>query len=190
MWQRILRIIFLLMGLVILAFSIIRTTLITTINDEKNDRLRNVPIKTDIINREGEWENINYKFPETGVLPSSPFYFLKSFRDYIWISFTRNPIDKSRMMLLTADKQMEEVILMTKQKANKQIIIKTTIEATNKLKLASEELKKDQSNRIENQHIQNQINKTIYVYKKIIQTLEIEEEEKQELTWRVEEIFK
>ena len=189
MWQRILRISFLVLGLLILVVSIVRTTLEMTIADEKNDNLRKVPIGTDMINREGLWEKIDYKFPETMMLPSNSFYFVKKIRDSLWIGFAKTPIDKSRLALLLADKKMEEVRIMERQGIDKQIIIGTTIEAINKLKLASDELKKDQSNRIENQQIQNQINQTIYVYKKIIQTLEIEEEEKQELTWRVEEIF-
>lgn len=189
MWQRIVRILFLVLGLIILAVSIVRTTLEMTIADEKNNNLRKVPIGADMINREGKWENIDYKFPETRMLPSNSFYFVKKIRDSLWISFAKNPINKSRLILLLADKQMEEVRIMETQKADKQIIIKTTIEATNKLKLASDELKKNQSNLIENQQIQNQINQTIYVYKKIIETLQIEEGEKQQILKGLEEII-
>jgi len=76
---------------------------------------------------------------------------------------------------------MEEVRLMSNSRANKQIIIRTVIEAIDKLKLAGEELKKEDLNKIENQQIQIQINQAVYVYKEIIKSLQIEEEEKQNL---------
>ncbi|MDD4938028.1 MAG: DUF5667 domain-containing protein [Candidatus Shapirobacteria bacterium] len=188
-WQRILKVSFLLLGLVILYISISRASLEMMISDEKKNNLRKIPIETEMINRDGNWEKISYKFPETRTLPSSPFYFIKKIRNYLWISFTKNSNNKGQILLLLADKNIEEVILMSDQKADKQIIIKTTIEAIDKLKLASTELKKDQSNQIENQQIQTQINQATYVYKKIIESLQIEEKEKEQLTKRLEEVY-
>ena len=181
MWQRVVRVFFLMLGLVILYISISRATLEMMIKDEKENSLRKLPITAEIINREGKVEKINYKFPETRTLPSSPFYFIKEIRDSFWINFTTDPINKSRILLLMADKKMEEVRLMSNSRANKQIIIRTVIEAIDKLKLAGEELKKEDLNKIENQQIQIQINQAVYVYKEIIKSLQIEEEEKQNL---------
>jgi hypothetical protein len=189
MWQRILKISFLLLGLIILYISISRATLEMMVNDEKNNNLRKIPIEAEMINRDGNWEKINYKFPETRTLPSSPFYFIKNIRNYLWINFTKNSIDKGQILLLLADKNIEEVILMSNQGDNKQIIIKTTIEAIDKLKLASTELKKDQSNVIDNQQIQTQINQATYVYKKIIESLKIEQKEKEQLIKGLEEVY-
>jgi 6-pyruvoyl-tetrahydropterin synthase len=73
--------------------------------------------------------------------------------------------------------------------AEKQIIVGTTIEAINQLKLASEGLKKSQLNEIEKEEILSQINQAKYVYKEIIKTLKINQEEQGFLTSKVEEVL-
>jgi hypothetical protein len=149
------------------------------IKDEKENELRKIPINSEI----------SYKFPETRTLPTNPFYSLKKVRDYLWISFTKNQLDKCRVMMLVADKKMSEVMVMNQQDAEKQIIVGTTIEAINQLKLASEGLKKSQLNEIEKEEILSQINQAKYVYKEIIKTLKINQEEQGFLTSKVEEVL-
>ena len=179
MWQRIIRISFLVLGFIILYISIARGSLDLMIKDEKENELRKVLINSEI----------SYKLPETRTLPSNPFYSLKKIRDYLWISFTKNQLDKCRVLMLVADKKMSEVILMNQQNIEKQLIVGTTIEAINQLKLASEGLKKNQLNEVEKETIQNQISQAQYAYKEIIKTLKIDEEEKRFLNSRVEEAF-
>lgn len=179
MWQRIIRISFLVLAFLVLYISLARGSLDLMIKDEKENELRKIPINSEI----------SYKFPETRTLPTNPFYSLKKIRDYLWTSFTKNQLDKCRVMMLIADKKMSEVMVMNRQDAEKQIIVGTTIEAINQLKLASEGLKKSQLNEIEKEEILSQINQAKYVYKEIIKTLKINQEEQGWLTSKVEEVL-
>lgn len=169
--------------------SISRSTLDLMLKDEKENGLRKIPIKTEMIDEEGVWGRIDYKFPETRTLPSSPFYFVKRIRDYLWIGFTKNQTDKSRMLTLLADKKMEEARMMDQLGKEKQLIIGTTIEAIDKLKWASDELKNDQLNKVEKIQLQKQINQAKYVYKEVIKSFQIGEKEKEDLAKRLEEGF-
>lgn len=189
MWQRIIRVLFLLLGFLVLYISIARGSLDLMIKDEKENELRKVPVMSEFVDKNGIITKISYKFPETRTLPSSPFYFLKRIRDRLWVSFTKNPMDKCRVLMLEADKKMSEVILMNQQNVEKQLIVGTTIEAINQLKLASDGLKKGQLNEVEKETILVQVNQAKYVYKEIIKTLKIDEEEKRFLDLRVEEAF-
>lgn len=179
MWQKIIRISFLVLSFTILYISIARGSLDLMIKDEKENELRKVLINSEI----------SYKLPETRTLPSNPFYSLKKIRDYLWISFTKNQIDKCRVIILVADKKMSEVIIMNQQNVERQLIVGTTIEAIDQLKLASEGLIKNQLNEVEKESILTQINQAKYAYKEIIKTLKIEEEEKRFLNSRLEEAF-
>lgn len=179
MWQRIIRISFLVLAFLVLYISLARGSLDLMIKDEKENELRKIPINSEI----------SYKLPETRTLPTNSFYSLKKVRDYLWISFTKNQLDKCRVMMLVADKKMSEVMVMNQQDAEKQIIVGTTIEAINQLKLASEGLKKSQLNEIEKEEILSQINQAKYVYKEIIKTLKINQEEQGWLTSKVEEVL-
>jgi len=189
MWQRIIRVLFLILGGVILYISIARGSLDLMIKDEKENELRKVPIVSEFVDESGNSIKMNYKLPETRTLPSSPFYFLKEIRDYLWVSFTKNQLDKCRVLLLIADKKMEEVMLMNQQGLEKQIIVGTTIEAIDKLKLASEGLKSGRLNGIEKETIFNQIIQAKYAYKEIIKSLSINQEEQKTLTERLEGVI-
>ena len=189
MWQRIIRIAFLILGFLVLYISMARGSLDLMIKDEKENELRKIPIKSEFIDKNGTTVKVEYKFPETRTLPTSPFYSAKKVRDYLWISFTKNKLDKCRVMMLVADKKMSEVVIMNQQQVEEQIVIGTTIEAINQLKLASEELNKNQLNEIEKEIILTQINQAKYVYKEIIETLKINQEEQKFLTSKVEEIL-
>lgn len=179
MWQRIIRISFLILGFLVLYISLARGSLDLMIKDEKENELRKIPINSEI----------SYKFPETRTLPTNPFYSLKKIRDQLWISFTKNQLDKCRVMMLIADKKMSEVMIMNQQNVEKQVIVGTTIEAINQLKLASEGLKKSQLNETEKETILTQINQAKYVYKEIIKTLKISQEEQKFLYSKVEEVL-
>lgn len=166
-----------------------RGSLDLMIKDEKENELRKIPIKSEFVDSNGVIVKIDYKFPETRTLPSSPFYSLKKVRDYLWISFTKNQLDKCRVLMLVADKKMGEVVLMNQQNVEKQLLVGTTIEAIDQLKLASEGLMKNQLNEVEKESILKQINQAKYVYQEIIKTLKIDEEEKEFLNSRLEKAF-
>lgn len=41
-----------------------------------------------------------------GVLPDSPFWYLKAFRDRVWLTVTTNPMKKAELSVLFADKRL------------------------------------------------------------------------------------
>ncbi len=93
----------------ILYVSFARAGLDEVTNDEKYDRLRKINISYQD-ERMGQLKC--YRLPESNTLPDSPFYFLKSFRDDLWIKFSRNLIDKTRIVALMADKKAYEAITL------------------------------------------------------------------------------
>lgn len=116
----------------ILYISFVMAGLNRVIDDEKFDRLRKIQIT--YISPRGE-ENC-YKLPESRLLPSNVFYFAKELRDNLWIYFSRDRIDKSRILLLVRDKKIEEVLLLKENGANEKLIEKQI----NKVKEISEQL--------------------------------------------------
>lgn len=49
---------------------------------------------------------VDYSLPYPGILPDNPFYKLKMIRDRLWIFLTPDPIDRSELFLLYADKRL------------------------------------------------------------------------------------
>ena len=93
----------------ILYVSFARAGLDEVTMDEKYDRLRKINIYyQDPKIGQGRC----YRLPESNTLPDSPFYFLKSFRDELWIKFSRNMVDKIRIVVLIADKKTYESIML------------------------------------------------------------------------------
>jgi hypothetical protein len=48
----------------------------------------------------------SYMLPYPGILPDNPLYKIKLLRDKIWIAITKDPVKKSRLYLLFADKKI------------------------------------------------------------------------------------
>jgi Domain of unknown function (DUF5667) len=181
MWKVILKIVFLALGLIILCVSISRASLELLIENEKNNSLRKISFESDMVVDGKVIGKISYRIPESRTLPSSSLYKLKKVRDSLWINFIKRREDKARLLLLIADKQMGEVLEMSKKEADKELLIGTMIESANKLKLASEEVKNLSISEIEIEKIKKQIKDSKYVYKEISKSLEIKEEEKERL---------
>lgn len=93
----------------ILYVSFARAGLDEVTNNEKYDRLRKINISYQEV-RTGEKRC--YRLPESNTLPNSRLYFLKKVRDDLWIKFSRNPLDKIRIVSLIADKKIYESILL------------------------------------------------------------------------------
>jgi len=121
-------------GILYVSFS--RAGLDEVTNDERYDRLRKISISyVDL--RSGQ--KICYRLPESRTLPNSPWYFLKRIRDNFWISFSKNPIDKIRIVELMADKKVYESILMYENSEIDQFFWKEAMdEAKVKIDLARE----------------------------------------------------
>lgn len=67
-----------------------------------------------------------YKLPYPGLLPDSPLYFLKAFRDNVAAFFIGKPVDKAEFMLLQSDKQVAaSYMLLTQEKDKTDLAVKT-----------------------------------------------------------------
>lgn len=96
----------------ILYVSFTRAGLDEVTNDEKYDRLRKISVS--YIDNNGQ--TICYRLPESRTLPNSPLYLIKSMRDDFWIKFSKNQTDKTRIVILMADKKIYESILLYEDK--------------------------------------------------------------------------
>jgi len=55
---------------------------------------------------------VEYNLPYPGMLPDSPLYFLKAFRDRVIATFISDPMKKAEFDLLQADKRLSSAILL------------------------------------------------------------------------------
>jgi hypothetical protein len=154
-----LKIMMLLVAMGILYISFVMASLNRVIDDEKFDRLRKIQIT--YIDSKGE--ESCYKLPESRVLPNNIFYPIKELRDNLWVYFSRDKIDKLRILLLVRDKKIEEVLLLKENGFNEKIIDAQM----KKIKKISDELNVNliNSNRLENKEIQQRIEKANEFYK-------------------------
>jgi hypothetical protein len=146
------KIIMLLIAIGILYISFVMASLNRVIDDEKFGKLRKIQI-TYINSRGGE---DSYKLPESRVLPNNIFYPVKELRDNLWIYFSREKIDKLRILLLVRDKKINEVLLLKENGSNEKIInrqIEKIKEISNDLNVNLRNL----NNKIENEEIQQRI---------------------------------
>lgn len=60
--------------------------------------------------------SVDYNLPYPGILPDSPLYFLKTFRDKLVSIFISDPIKKAEFNLLTADKRLGSGIALFAKK--------------------------------------------------------------------------
>lgn len=97
----------------ILYVSFARAGLDEVTNNEKYDRLRKISITYTEVS---SGQKICYRLPESRTLPNDTWYFLKKIRDNFWIQFSKNPLDKIRIVVLMADKKVYESILMYENK--------------------------------------------------------------------------
>lgn len=97
------------LSLVILFVSLCRATLEIVASENDRNVLRQNPIQLEISGEsEEEVEEVTYNLPETGLLPTNPFYGFKRLRDFLWTSFSSGPVNKSKTALLIADKKIAE----------------------------------------------------------------------------------
>ena len=161
------------LALGILYVSFARAGLERVSEDEKYDNLRKVTVSFG--------ENSCYKLPETRTLPDSPFYGLKSLRDELWINLSNEPLEKARITLLIADKKIEEAIVLSKKNGKKDLIIKTSQQAAEKLKSAKDLISKMNDKDIEVQKVSQRIEMATLAYKDIIDSFKIDDKNQQGL---------
>ena len=91
---------------------------------------------------------VNYELPYPGLLPGSPFYFIKMIRDSINDLLISDPVRKSNFYLLQADKRLAAAIMLF-EKGNEELGEETLSKSLNYLDKSiskMEEAKKEQDN--------------------------------------------
>lgn len=93
---------------IILFVSVARGNLETVLKEEKADKIRVMPVEIITERDNGEKLKSNYYLPKIKILPTNILYPIKIWRDKLWIALTSEPCEKSRLLMLIADKQMAE----------------------------------------------------------------------------------
>lgn len=137
----------------------------------EDENLRNNPVEFVAEYEDGTTGLITYKLPEAGILPKSPFYGLKKVRDWLWIGVTRDPKEKSKVILLIADKKAREVLELIKIEEPK-LALESGDEAATLLQRAELEANKIEKKDDETKEIHQQIYRAGQAYKSVIKKLE------------------
>ena len=148
------------LGLLILFMSTARTSLDFFENEHQENIIRNNPTTFKMINRYGVIEQQTYKFTAVGLLPNSPIYIIKWFRDWLWLTWSRGP-EKAKVALLLGDKRLMEADGLLKINDEK-LAIKTANEAIDKLEYA------DYLNNNTDSQLQKQIWLAGFAYREIL----------------------
>jgi len=164
-----------LLSAVVLYISFARAGLERIKENNNFDKLRNVPISFQSKNDLGELKNYCYNIPETRTLPDSPWYLIKGLRDEFWIKLTKNPIEKAEIILLIADKKLEESIKLVK-KGKENLANKTVKKAILKLEESKRILYSLDQQDVEVIKMNNKIIEATRAYKYLIDYLELDKE--------------
>lgn len=97
-----------LFAILILFISIARANLEVVLKEEREDRIRVIPMNIVINKENGEKIKSVYYLPKIKIYPTNILYPVKIWRDQLWLALTRNPCEKSKLLLLIADKKMSE----------------------------------------------------------------------------------
>lgn len=83
---------------------------------------------SDTYSQKGFVSPVEYYLPHHGLLPDSPFWFIKALRDKVWVQLTRDPVKRAQLLLLFADKRIsmaQELI----QKGEGELGVSTAVKA-------------------------------------------------------------
>lgn len=162
-----------LFSVTILYVSFARAGLERVTENKDYDNLRNIPISFYAENEIGERVSYCYKLPETRILPNNPFYIIKNIRDGFWISFTKEPLEKAKLLLLIADKNLEEAIRLD-EKGKQNLANKTVKEAILKLERSKKIVISLNQEDIEVMKMSTKISEAERVYKYLIDFLRLD----------------
>ena len=126
------------MAIFILFVSIARAGLEIASSKDLNREIRKMEVECEV-----NGDRFTYKFPQARTLPNEPIYFFKQVRDWLWINFAGNQINKSDIALFIADKKMAEVQSLLSM-GKTELALSTSRVALNKLKYARSLHKSDQ----------------------------------------------
>jgi hypothetical protein len=157
----------------ILYISFTRAGLEKVNDDERYDRLRNISISYQQ-KETGSWQC--YKLPESRILSNNPIYFFKKIRDNLWIQFSRNPIDKSRITLLVADKKISETITLYKKNTDNKFLKENIDEAEIKIESVRKIIIQLDQKDLEVKKIKQKVDQANSFYQYIIEQISLNKE--------------
>jgi hypothetical protein len=128
--------------------SITRASLEIIAQEDKEGKLRVETILVELENKDGETETVEYKLPQINMLPNNPFYGFKQLRDQLWVMLTRNKVEKSKIIMILADKKLAETIALRKQ-GDLNRALDSSEEAVSKLEYAWSLIKDEENNETE-----------------------------------------
>jgi len=108
MKRNILIVILVVLAIAILFISIARANLETVMREVKEDTIRVVPVEYVTEFENGEKIKSVYYLPRIKILPTNILYPIKMWRDKLWLTLIRDNCEKSKLIMLIADKQMAE----------------------------------------------------------------------------------
>lgn len=164
-----------LLSIIIIYISFVRAGLERLKENKNYDVLRNVPISFQIKNDLGEFESHCYNLPEANTLPDNPWYFIKNIRDEFWINFSKNPIEKANILLLLADKKIEEAIKLDK-KGKQNLANEIVKDSITRLERSKKIVKSLDQEDIEVQKMNIKIEEASRAYKYLIDYLQLDKE--------------
>ncbi len=177
-----------LLSIIIIYISFIRAGLDRLKENRNFDTLRNLPITFQTKNRAGEFESHCYKLPETNTLPDSPWYFIKNIRDEFWINFSKDPLEKANILLLLADKKIEEAIELDK-KGKQNLANEIAKDSIVKLEKSKKIIKSLNQEDIEVKKMNNKIEEAKRAYKYLIDYLQLDKEVQNLFINNVENVY-
>lgn len=113
---------------IILMISMSRATLEVMNRDEREGRLRIIPVFVG--------DRMVYKLPETNMLPDNIFYVFKEIRGWLWLEFSNGSEREAKTLIVLADKKIGEAKTLS-ELGKYQLALKAGMKAIDKLKYAN-----------------------------------------------------
>jgi len=133
--KKIFIIIGLLIAVIILFISIAMANLDAILREEKEDRIRVIPIEIITDKDNGEKIKSVYYLPKIKIYPTNVLYPIKILRDKLWLTLTPDSCEKSKLLMLIADKQMAENDAISANEAVDNLILAWNLCPSNKLQI-------------------------------------------------------
>lgn len=123
-------------------------------------------------------EETEYVLPYPGILPDHPLYWLKMIRDRIWLTLTRDPVQKIERLILYADKRLGAGKALID--GNKKSLGVTTLSKSEKyLEKALDEMNKSQQ-----EQARERLELSVQEHNRVLNTLEKKISDDNKKTWQ------
>ncbi|MBU2632801.1 hypothetical protein KKG52_03730 [Patescibacteria group bacterium] len=139
-------------------------------------------------------KQVDYDLPYPGLLPDSPFYFLKTSRDNFLDFFINDPIRKAEFNILRADKSLKAVLILYEKGENEKELAENVISKSEAFyKEALKKLEEANKQNLEIGAVVNKLKMSLLKQEEILKSLTKESDEDlkitQDLIKKVDRIF-